>query len=127
MKKILAITLALVALAAIFTGCAQPAKDQILVPPLPPSQNVTPAANNQSNDNATAKIVTEATDAQGKLNGWIDENSIEIQMTPSDAVAFWVADVKSQLEGIKDGDMVKFSYKQNDQGQMVITKIEKLQ
>lgn len=126
MKKLLAITLALVILAAIFTGCAQPAKEQILVPPLPPQENVKPETNNQSNDNTNAKIVTEAIDAQGKLNGWIDNNSVEIQMTPSDAVAFWAADVLDQLKGIKDGDMVKFSYKQNEQGQLVITKIVKL-
>lgn len=127
LKKLLAIILALFTLAMVFTGCSQPAKEQILVPPLPPQENTAPVQDNQTNNGPAAKIMTEAADAQGKLNGWIDGNSVEIQMTPSDAVAFWVADVKDQLEGIKDGDMVKFSYKQNDAGQMVITKIEKIQ
>jgi Cu/Ag efflux protein CusF len=48
-------------------------------------------------------------------------------MTPVDTLAFRVTDVLDQLEGIEDGDLVKFSYKQNDQGQMIITKIEKAQ
>lgn len=122
MKKILVIILALVTLAAIFTGCTQPAPQPIAVPP---QENVTPAPNDKPGDGTSAKIVTEAIDAEGKLNGWIDGNSIEIQMTPSDAVAFRVTDVLSEMEGIKDGEMVKFSYKQNDQGQMIITKIEK--
>jgi Cu/Ag efflux protein CusF len=122
LKKVLAIALALVTFTVIFTGCAQPAKQPAAAAP---QETAAPAQNGEPKDGAAGKIVTEAVDAKGKLNGWIDGNSVEIQMTPSDATAFWVADVKDQMEGIKDGDMVKFSYKQNEQGQMVITKIEK--
>lgn len=122
MKKILAITFALVTLTAIFTGCTQPKPQPVATPP---QETAAPVSSDQPSGGTSAKIVTEAVDAEGKLNGWIDGNSIEIQMTPSDAAAFRVTDVLSQMEGIKDGDMVKFSYKQNDSGQMIITKIEK--
>ncbi|MDF2519710.1 MAG: hypothetical protein K0R84_338 [Clostridia bacterium] len=122
----MAITLALVTLTAIFTGCTQPAEQPDTAAP---QENAAPAPapTDQPSGDAVEKIAPEAKEAEGKLNGWIDNNSVEIQMTPSDAVAFRVSDVLDQMEGINDGDKVKFSYIQNEQGQMVITKIEKVQ
>lgn len=127
MKKVLAIALALITLTAIFAGCTQTVE-----PPKaePPQENVAPApapAAGTMPEGASQKIAADATDAEGKLNGWIDGNSVEIQMTPTDAAAFRVTDVLNQMEGIKDGDTVKFSYKVNAQDQLVITKIEKAQ
>jgi Cu/Ag efflux protein CusF len=124
MKKILAATIVLVITAALFTGCTQP---KVQPDPVPPQENITAEQNNQPSGNPSAKIAAEAEDAQGKLIGRIDNNSVEIEMTPVDTLAFRVTDVLDQLEGIEDGDLVKFSYKQNDQGQMIITKIEKAQ
>jgi Cu/Ag efflux protein CusF len=115
MKKALVITIVLAIMAVLFTACSQPAAQPSTPPPV------------QNPGNTSAKLAAEAVDAQGKFNGRIDNNSVEIEVTPSDTLAFRVTDVLDQLEGIKDGDMVKFSYKANDQGQMIITKIEKLQ
>lgn len=120
MKKALLIVLALITLTAIFTGCTQPAEDQIAVPP---QENAAPA----SGEGPSGKMAAEATDAEGKLIGWIDNNSVEIQTTPVDVLAFRVTDVLDQLEGIEDGATVKFSYKLGEQGQLIITKIEKVQ
>lgn len=117
MKKALIITIVLISITALFTACSQPA----VQPSTPPAQQ-----QEQSSGNSSAKLAAEAVDAQGKFNGWIDNNSVEIEVTPSDTLAFRVTDVLDQLEGINDGDMVKFSYKANEQGQMIITKIEKL-
>ena len=122
MKKVLVITIVLAISVALFTACTQPS---VQPSPVPPQEDVTVEPNPPSGD-TTVKIAASAEDAQGKLNGWIDNNSIEIEMTPGGPNAFRVTDVMDQLKGIKDGDMVKFSYKANDQGQLIITKIEKL-
>ena len=74
-----------------------------------------------------AKIADQATEAEGVYNGQIDNNSIEIQMSPTDIVAFRTTEVQSQLEGLEDGDRVKFGYKPNAEGQLVLTSIEKLE
>jgi Cu/Ag efflux protein CusF len=124
MKKVLFLTIVLAISVALFTACTQPA---VQPNPVPPQENITAEPTTPPSGNPSAKLKAEAEDAQGKLNGWIDNNSVEIELTPSDTLAFRVTDVLPQLEGIKDGDMVKFSYKANDQGQMIVTKIEKLQ
>lgn len=124
MKKALIITIVLAISVALFTACAQP---KVQPNPVPPQENITVEPVTPPTDKPSAKLAAEAVDAQGKLNGWIDNNSVEIEVTPSDTLAFRVTDVLEQLEGIKDGDRVKFSYKANEQGQMIITKIEKLQ
>lgn len=124
MKKALIIVMVVVSMAVLFTGCSQPTPPPN---PVPPQENITAEPATPPTGSPSAKLAAEAEDAKGKLNGWIDSNSVEIELTPSDTLAFRVTDVLPQLEGIKDGDMVKFSYKANDQGQMIITKIEKLQ
>ena len=124
MKKALMIVTVLVSMAVLFTACSQPT---VQPNPVPPQENITADPSTPPTGGSSAKLAAEAEDVQGKLNGRIDNNSIEIEITPSDTLAFRVTDVLPQLEGIKDGDMVKFSYKANDQGQMIITKIEKLQ
>ncbi|HWR61628.1 MAG TPA: hypothetical protein VN580_08465, partial [Clostridia bacterium] len=75
----------------------------------------------------SAKLAANGTDVQGKLNGWIDSNSVEIEINPEDTLAFRVTGVIDQLEGIEDGNMVKFSYEANENGQLTITKIEKVE
>jgi Cu/Ag efflux protein CusF len=124
MKKVLIITVVLAMTTTLFAACTQPA---VQPDPVPPQENIITEPEKQPGENTSAKLAAEEVDVQGKLNGWIDNNSVEIEITPSDTLAFRVTDVLDQLEGIKDGDMVKFSYKANDQGQMIITKIEKLQ
>ncbi|MDF2591936.1 MAG: hypothetical protein K0S75_1402 [Clostridia bacterium] len=124
MKKALIIVMVVATMAALFTACSQPA---VQPNPVPPQENITAEPSTPPTGSSSAKLAAEAEDAQGKLIGRIDNNSIEIELTPSDTLAFRVTDVLEQLEGIKDGDMVKFSYKANAEGQMIITKIEKLQ
>ncbi len=125
MKKILLITMSLVLLVALFTGCAKPAVQP--EPPAPPSIAVgEPNPNTPPSPGSSAKIAANGVDMQGKLNGRIDNNSVEIEINPEDTLAFRVTDVLDQLEGIEDGDMVKFSYEANGDGQLNITKIEKL-
>jgi Cu/Ag efflux protein CusF len=123
-KKTLIIVMVVATMAVLFTACSQPA---VQPNPVPPQENITAEPSTPPTGSSSAKLAAEAEDAQGKLIGRIDNNSIEIELTPSDTLAFRVTDVLEQLEGIKDGDMVKFSYKANAEGQMIITKIEKLQ
>lgn len=125
MKKILAITLTLVLLVALFAGCTKAAVQSET--PAPQSIAVgEPNPNTPPSPGPSAKIADKGVDAQGKLNGRIDNNSVEIEINPEDTLAFRVTDVLDQLEGIKDGDLVKFSYEANKDGQLNITKIEKL-
>lgn len=122
MKKMLVTTLVLLILVAALSGCAKASvqsEDAAPEPTKTEEQNTPPATE------PAAKIADKAIDAKGKLNGWIDSNSVEIEITPEDTLAFRVTDVLDQLDGIKDGDMVKFSYEANEDGQMIITKIEK--
>jgi Cu/Ag efflux protein CusF len=125
MKKILAITLALVLLVAALAGCAKPAVQS----EAPPPQSIAvgePNPNTPANPGPSAKIAAKGVDTQGTLNGRIDNNSVEIAINPEDTLAFRVTDVLEQLSGIKDGDMVKFSYEANSDGQLNITKIQKV-
>ncbi len=123
MKKMLIITLALVLLVAVFAGCAKAS-----IQPETPAPQPTIAAeqNTPPSPEPSAKIAADGVDVQGKLNGRIDNNSVEIEINPEDTLAFRVTDVLNQLDDIKDGDMVKFSYEANENGQLNITKIEKL-
>lgn len=123
MKKILGIIILSVMLITLFAGCAKPAVQPEATPPVP-------AANSEQNPPPSpapsAKIASSGIDTQGKLNGRIDNNSVEIEINPEDVLAFRVTDVIDQLKDIKDGDMVKFTYEANDNGQLNITKIEKI-
>lgn len=75
---------------------------------------------------SSAKIASNATDAEGVYKGRIDEGSVEIAMSPEDIVAFRSADVTDQLADISEGDPVRFSYAFNADGQLVLSKIEKI-
>jgi len=74
----------------------------------------------------SAKIASSATDAEGVYNGQIDGNSIEIAMSPEDIAAFRTADVQDQIATLVEGDKVRFSYAANTDGQLVLSKIEKI-
>jgi hypothetical protein len=124
MKKMFIITLVLVILIAALSGCANAS-----VQPEPPVPEPTPAAEQitPSGPESTAKVADKGSDTQGRLNGWIDNNSVEIEINPEDILALRVTDVLDQLKGINDGDMVKFSYETNENGQLNIIKIEKVE
>ncbi len=109
MKKIvtLIIVLTMVLSLSVLSGCA---KEQTPVDGQP-----------------SAKIASSATDAEGIYNGQIDGNSIEIAMSPEDTAAFRTADVQEQIAGLSTGDKVRFSYEANAEGQLVLSKIEKIQ
>lgn len=124
MKKMLIITLSLVLLVAVLSGCAKASVQPEIVTPEPTKAAEPTTA---PSPEPAAKIAANGVDMQGKLNGWIDENSVEIEINPEDTLAFRVTGVLNQLKGIEDGDMVKFSYEANESGQMIITKIEKVQ
>jgi hypothetical protein len=74
----------------------------------------------------SAKIASSATDAEGVYNGQIDGGSIEIGMSPEDIVAFRTAEVQDQIATLTEGDKVRFSYAANADGQLVLSKIEKI-
>ena len=74
----------------------------------------------------SAKIASSATDAEGIYNGQIDGGSIEIAMSPEDIAAFRTADVQDQIATLTEGDKVRFSYTVNAEGQLVLSKIEKI-
>lgn len=124
MKKMLIITLVLIILVAALSGCAKASLQPENVIP-EPTAAAESAVTLSPSPEPSAKIAANGTDVQGKLNGWIDGNSVEIEINPEDILAFRVTDVLDQLKNIKDGDMVTFSYEENENGQLVITKIEK--
>lgn len=117
--------MSLILLASALSGCSKPAPQPGMPSPTPTAA-VEPSPTPDSAP--SAKIATEAVDVQGTLNGRIDENSVEIAINPEDTLAFRVTDVLDQLKDIKDGDKVKFSYSPNPNGngQLNITKIEKI-
>ncbi|HYE82000.1 MAG TPA: hypothetical protein VEG39_07530 [Clostridia bacterium] len=123
MGQMFIITIVLTVLVAVLSGCAtasmQP--EAIAPEPTPPVLQIAPTVTEPA-----AKIAAKAVDAEGILNGRIDNNSVEIEINPEDTLAFRVTDVLDQLEGIKDGDLVRFSYESNEDGQLNITKIEKV-
>lgn len=125
MKKMLVITLTLVLLVAVLAGCAKSSLQPEAAVPTP-APTTAPEQNPAPSPEPAAKISDKEVDVKGKLNGWIDNNSVEIEINPEDTLAFRVTDVLDQLKGIKDGDMVKFSYEGNEYGQLIITKIEKV-
>lgn len=75
----------------------------------------------------SAKIASSATDAEGIYNGQIDGGSIEITMSPEDIAAFRTVDVNDQIALLTEGDKVRFSYATNTDGQLVLSKIEKIE
>lgn len=122
MKKMLVITLVLVILVASLSGCV---KSSVQPGPDTPDPTPTEAQDTPLNPEPASKIADNGVDIKGKLNGWIDGNSVEIEINSEDTLAFRVTGVIDQLEGIEDGDTVKFSYEANENGQLIITKIEK--
>ena len=122
MKKMLIITLSLVLLVAVLSGCA---KASVQPENITPEPTVTAAPTATPSPEPAARIAENGVDMQGKLNGWIDGNSVEIEISPTDTLSFRVTDVLDQMKGIEDGDMVKFSYEANESGQLIITKVEK--
>ncbi len=122
MKKMLIITLSLVLLVAVLSGCA---KASVQPENITPEPTVTAVPTAAPSPEPAARIAESGVDMQGKLNGWIDSNSVEIEISPTDTLSFRVTDVLDQMKGIEDGDMVKFSYEANESGQLIITKVEK--
>lgn len=69
----------------------------------------------------------------GTYNGQVDGHTIELATATDKAVAFQLADEVKPLfdssstsyKDFKTGDSVQFKYFANDQGQLVITSIEK--
>jgi Cu/Ag efflux protein CusF len=118
----LIITLSLVLLVAVLSGCA---KASVQPENITPEPTVTAAPTAAPSPEPAARIAENGVDMQGKLNGWIDGNSVEIEISPTDTLSFRVTDVLDQMKGIEDGDMVKFSYEANESGQLIITKVEK--
>lgn len=125
MKRTLALVLAIILVIGLASGCAKPAPSQD-TPAAVEDQNNTPEDTNP-NEGASGKIADKATDATGRFNGKIDGNSVEIEMTPTDILAFRSSEVTEQLNGINDGDKVRFSYESNENGQLVIISIEKIE
>lgn len=110
-------------------GCAKPEAPEVSAPApevSSPAPEVSSPAPEVTLPAPNAKIADQATDAEGTYNGQIDNNAIEIQMSPTDIAAFRTTEVQEQLEGLKEGDRVKFGYKPNAQGQLVLTYIEKM-
>jgi PBP1b-binding outer membrane lipoprotein LpoB len=123
MKKLLAVTLIIAMLIAVFAGCAKPVEQPEPSAPEPAKteeQNVTSGTESPEEDTSIKS------DVQGTLNGRIDNNSVEIEMNPEGPLAFRVTDVLDQLDGINDGDIVKFTYVKNENGQLNVTKIERM-
>lgn len=111
-------------------GCAKPDGPAVSSPApevSSPAPEVSSPAPEVTLPAPTAKIADQATDAEGVYNGQIDNNSIEIQMSPTDIAAFRTTEVQDELEGLEDGDRVKFGYKPNAEGQLVLTFIEKME
>lgn len=130
MKKMFIITLTLMLLVAALSGCVD---NSVQPEPAVPAPTSTPTPTQAAgldvppSPGASAKIAAKGDDVQGKLNGWIDESSVEIEINPEDTAAFRVSNVLDQLKDIEDGAMVKFSYEGNADGQLIITKIEKVE
>lgn len=124
MKKMLVITLTLVFLVAVLSGCAKASVQPEDITPEPTPAIVEPSTS--PSPEPAAKIAANGVDIKGKLNGWIDESSVEIEINPEDTRSFRVTNSLDQLEGIEDGDMVVFSYEENEYGQLNIIKIEKV-
>jgi len=123
MRKMFIITLVLVILIAALSGCANAS-----VQPELPVQETIPVEGQTtpSQTEPASKAADEGSVLQGKLNGWIDNNSVEIEINSEEILALRVTDVIDLLKDINDGDMVKFSYEANEYGQLNITEIEKI-
>jgi len=128
--KLITMTALVAVLIGALGGCAKPDGPEVSGPApevSTPAPEVSTPAPEVTLPAPSAKIADQAADAEGVYNGQIDNNSIEIQMSPTDVVAFRTTEVQDQLEGLEDGDRVKFGYKPNADGQLVLTFIEKME
>lgn len=123
MGQMLIITVVLTILVAVLSGCATASvqTEAVASEPTPAISQAAPSVTESD-----TKIAAKAIDAEGILKGRIDNNSVEIEINPEDTLAFRVTDVLGQLEGIKDEDLVRFSYESCEGGQLNITRIEKV-
>jgi hypothetical protein len=128
--KLITMTALVAVLIGALGGCAKPDGPAVSGPApevSTPAPEVSSPAPEVTLPAPSAKIADQAADAEGVYNGQIDNNSIEIQMSPTDIVAFRTTEVQDQLKELEDGDRVKFGYKPNADGQLVLTFIEKLE
>lgn len=111
MKKVLWLIVAML-MAMALAGCA-PAGTEPETPP------------EQENEEVTEPEELVFIEAEGRLNGWIDGNSVEIE---SDGVPMAFRTEKmaaGQMESIEDGSEVVFIYYVNESGQQMLTEIRK--
>ena len=125
MKRTLALLFIVVLTIGLALGCAKPSPIQ------DNPASVDGSSNNSGNvdveEGVSGRIADKATEATGRYTGKIDGNSVEIEMSPTDIVAFRSSEVSEQLNTLEDGDNVKFSYETNEYGQFVLKSIEKLE
>ncbi len=123
MRNMFFITLVLIALVAALSGCAKASiQSEENIPESAGVEEQAVVSDPEQVDEASEEAIY----TQGKLNGWIDNNSVEIEVDTEGPLAFRVSDVFDQMEGINDGDMVNFIYSKNENGQLVISSIEKV-
>ena len=123
MGQMIIITVVLTILVAVLSGCvtASVQNESAASEAAPALVQAAPSASESS-----ANIAEKTTDGEGILKGRINNNSVEIVINPKDTLTFKVAGVLEQLQNINDGDLVRFSYKSDEEGQLNINKIEKV-
>ena len=121
MRRILAFLLIGMMGVGIFAGCAK-------VQPEEKKPEETVVTQPVENPEAPAPGETpgkELKKVEGIYIGQIDGNSIEVQVD-GEPMVFRMVDIGKVVDGLKDKEKVRIVYEENEHGQLLITKFEKI-
>jgi hypothetical protein len=124
MRRIVSFVLIGMMSVGIFVGCTkvQPEEkkpeETVVTQPVENPETPAPGETPPQEDQDVKKV-------EGIYIGQIDGNSIEVQVD-GEPMVFRMADIGKIVDDLKDKEKVRIEYKENENGQLLLMKLEKL-
>ncbi|MFT9496594.1 hypothetical protein [Anaerosolibacter sp.] len=124
MKRIVSFVLIGMMSLGVFAGCTktQPQEKKpeevVVTQPAEKQETTVPNETSQKEDQDTKKV-------EGIYIGQIDGNSIEVQVN-GEPMVFWMEDIGRVIDGLEGKEKISIQYKENENGQLKLIQVEKL-
>lgn len=118
MKRIVSFVLIGMMSLGVFAGCTKTQTEEKQTEEAVVTQPAEKQEPPQQDDQDVKKV-------EGIYIGQIDGNSIEVQVD-GEPMVFWMEDIGRVIEGLEGKEKISIQYKENENGQLKLIQIEKL-